>query len=95
MNGTVIYHVLSDESLDKKLKELLLTKEESLIERFHGVIVPSSWVCKIHNVSEATVTRYVKRGLLPVIERTSSRSNLQFRLSDILKTDFDKLRKLI
>ncbi|MFG5858755.1 hypothetical protein LDB17_11215, partial [Dysgonomonas sp. Shenzhen-Wh21] len=44
MNQTIIYHVLSDESLDKKLKEILLTKEESLIERYHGVIIPSSWV---------------------------------------------------
>ncbi|SBV94887.1 hypothetical protein KL86DYS2_10810 [uncultured Dysgonomonas sp.] len=39
MNQTIIYHVLSEESLDKKLKEILLTKEESLIERYHGVIM--------------------------------------------------------
>lgn len=95
MDQTIIYHVLSDESLDKKLKEILLTKEESLIERYHGVIIPSSWVAKIHNISERTVCNYVQRGLLPVVERTSSKGNYQFRLSDILRTDFDKLRKLI
>ncbi len=64
MNQTIIYHVLSDESLDKKLKEILLTKEESLIERYHGVIIPSSWVAKIHDISERTVCNYVQRGLL-------------------------------
>lgn len=39
MNGTIIYQVLSDESLDKKLKEILLTKEESYLWKQNG----ASW----------------------------------------------------
>lgn len=86
---------MSDEDFDKKLKDIKLKQEESYIDRYYGVIVPTEWVAKIHNVSPRTVVNYVQRGLLPIVERTSSKGNYHFRLSEILKIDFDKLRKLI
>ncbi|MDR2003304.1 MAG: hypothetical protein LBQ74_09765 [Prevotella sp.] len=69
--------------------------KRDIADKFYGIIISTEWVCKMHEVSAATVARYVRQGYLPVLEKTSSNSNNKFRLSDILLTDFDKLKKLI
>lgn len=75
--------------------EAQLTKRESVIEKFYNVIVPTSWVALIHEVDQSTVCRYVQRGLIPIEDRSSSKGNYKFRFSEVLKLDFNKLRKII
>lgn len=83
------------EDFDQKLRELKLKEEESILDRYYTKLVSTSTVAEIHDISTRTVCRYVERGLLPVVERNSSKGNYKFRLSEVLKLDFNKLRKLI
>lgn len=95
MNTSITLHAISTEDFDKILREYKIREEESIIEKYYGVIIPTSMVALIHDVNPSTVCRYVQRGLIPIVERSSSKGNYKFRLSEILKLDFTKLRKLI
>lgn len=67
--------------------------EVQIYNRYYGVLVPASWVAKIHGVSYQTVFNYIKRGMISPVERGIGTENYQFRLSDVLKMDFNLLRK--
>lgn len=94
MEKNVTYNI-DGKDFNNILRDLKLKEEESHIDKYYSVLVPTSWVAHIHEVNPSTVCRYVQRGLIPVVDRTSSKGNYKFRLSEVLKLDFDKLRKLI
>lgn len=69
------------------------TSEEKAYAKFYNVLVPASWIAKIHNVSYQTVFRYIQGGMIVPEERNSRNDHYQFRLSEVLKMDFKKLQK--
>lgn len=86
---------INAEDFTQILKGVKLKEEESIIDKYYGVLIPTAWVALIHEVDPSTVCRYVQRGLIPIVDRSSSRGNYKFRLSEVLKLDFNKLRKTI
>lgn len=94
MEKNVTYSINGNDFNDL-LKELKLKEEEALLDKYYSVLIPTAWVAQIHEVDPSTVCRYVQRGLIPIVDRTSSTGNYKFRLSEVLKLDFNKLRKLI
>lgn len=94
MEKNVIYNIDGND-FNNILRSLKLREEEALIDRYYSVLIPTAWVALIHEVNPSTVCRYVQRGLIPIVDRTSSNGNYKFRLSEILKLDFNKLKKLI
>lgn len=82
----------------KDMEDLLsmFTKRHSEAEayaKFYNVLVPASWVAKIHGVCYQTVFRYIQRGLIIPEERTGREEHYLFRLSDVLKMDFKKFQR--
>lgn len=53
-------------------------------ERWHNVIVPSSWFCRMHSISPATLSRWISNGIVTP-EPRDKEGNYNFRLSYILK----------
>ncbi len=94
MQKNITYNINGDD-FSNLLKEMKLKEEESLIDRYNRVHIPTSIVALIHGVSTTTVCRYAQRGLIPIVDRTSSTGNYKFRLSEVLKLDFEKLKKTI
>lgn len=94
MEKNITYNIDGND-FNSLLKELKLKEEESLIDKYYSVLVPTAWVALIHEVDPSTICRYVQRGLIPIVDRTSSTGNYKFRLSEILKLDLSKLRKCI
>lgn len=87
----IFNHVSGLETRCKMLQDALEKKEESL-ERFYAVTMTTEEVAKFHRVCAATVRDYARRGLIPQ-HPNSTDGKLLFRASQILKLDFDKLRK--
>ena len=94
MNRQTVYSINGDD-FSNLLKELKLKEEEAVIDKYYSVLVSTAWVAAIHEVDPSTVCRYVQRGLISTAERTSSKGNYKFRLSEVLRLDFNQLRKLI
>ena len=79
----------------RELESIIEEKFNSLIEekcynRYYTVVVGVKEVAHIHNLSVMTVKRYIARGMITPLERDSSQENLKFRLSDVLKMDFNE-----
>lgn len=94
MERNITYNI-TDIDLNNLLKDVKIKEEESIINKYYNVLVPTAWVAIIHGVDPSTICRYVQRNLIPTVERNSSKGNYKFRLSDVLQIDIDKLRKTI
>jgi len=89
---TVITYNVSKKELIEAMHEMQATEIESkILNKFYNVIVGTSVVAEIHNVSEKTVLNYVSDGLIEHEPRTGK--NFKFRLSQVLRIDFPELKK--
>lgn len=89
---TIITYNVNKSELIEAIHDIQAAEIESkILNKFYNVIVGTSVVAKIHNVSEKTVLNYVDDGLLECEPRTGKK--YQFRLSQILKVDFGQLKK--
>lgn len=85
---------MTQSDLETVVSGVLSEKAKAEIyERYYSVLIPASWVAKIHGVSYQTVFRYIQRGLITPEERSSREEHYLFRLSDVLKMDFKLLQK--
>lgn len=85
---------ISKEDLTEVITGLLNEKAEAkAYDKYYNVLVPISWVSTIHKVKPVTVRRYIERGLIVPEERGSREEHYQFRLSSVLRMDFNTMRK--
>ena len=85
---------MTRDDLNSFASDIIAEKAEAkAYDRFYNVLIPTSWVAKMHHVSYQTVFRYIQRGLIVPEERQSRDEKYQFRLSEVLKMDFKKLQK--
>lgn len=85
---------MNEEDLNRVLQTMVNEKEESrTYDRYYSVLVPASWVAKIHSVTYQTVFNYIQRGMIKPVDRISGSENYMFRLSEVLRMDFVMLRK--
>lgn len=79
---------LEEDDLRIVLKELL---EEVTLSRFEDRLVGLNTVADIHGVSCDTVIRRVEDGM--IIPETDKGEHYKFKLSEVLKMDFRKMKK--
>lgn len=85
---------ISKEDLTEIITGLLNEKAEAkAYDKYYNVLVPISWVSVIHKVKPVTVRRYIERGLIVPEERGSREEHYQFRLSSVLRMDFNRLKR--
>lgn len=60
-------------------------------DRFQSVFMTSGEVCKIHGISQSTLFRYVNSDIL-IPEPRSPKGKYQFRLSEVLKFQPEKVK---
>jgi len=76
-----------DKVLDKKLSQI---QKQSAFSKFYHKLVSTSVVCEIHDVTNVTVSHWVRdRKLTPV--NLGSGKHL-FRLSEVLEGNFKNIR---
>ena len=95
MSKQIIYNHLDEDDLNKRIEAYQLKDGESIIDRYKDVLISVSWVAKMHCVREETIINLAKRGLLPFVKDKSKNNEFIFRLSDMIRVDIDKLRKMI
>lgn len=86
MQQEVTYKVSADDlkqAINESLQENI---EAKVYNRFYNTLIDCKTVCKIHNLSQNTVTNYIKDGIL-----TPEPGTKQFRLSAILKLDLSSV----
>jgi predicted DNA-binding transcriptional regulator AlpA len=89
MQSKVTYE-LDREDLLKAISEMVEEQDKSVFDRFYNVFINAKDVAKIHAISPQTVVNYIKDGRIKP-EPLSGRL-YRFRLSEVLKMDFSKLK---
>lgn len=96
MNQLHIYQITSDDLLgaierasENNHKKII---EESFLNRFENCTVSASTVCDIWDINSATLSSYIKAGIITPINPGSSKH--LFNLKDILAIDNPKYRRL-
>lgn len=93
MNSKITYEV-SEEDLKKVVHDTFVKEVEARIYgRFYNSFIDGKQLANMHQVSQDTITRYVKDGLLSPEPRLSNNASLKFRLSYALGLDFEELKK--
>lgn len=68
---------MNEEDLNRVLQTMVNEKEESrTYDRYYSVLVPASWVAKIHSVTYQTVFNYIQRGMIKPVDRISGSEKL-------------------
>ncbi|KAF0195490.1 MAG: hypothetical protein FD166_2941 [Bacteroidetes bacterium] len=92
MNDATLLHNMEPDDLEKMFE----AKAEKMIrynpEKFYSVIIPASWVCHIHQISKATLQRWVEQDII-IPEPREKDGNLNFRLSEVLKFNVDAIKR--
>ncbi len=83
----IIYQI-EREDLKEEIRELA---EEAALAKFEDRMVGVNTVADIHGVSRDTVIRRIEDGM--IIPETDKGEHYKFKLSEVLKMDFRKMKK--
>lgn len=75
-----IIHELTPEQLKELIQPCGINAE-----RFGSIIVPMAWFCHIHQISTATLRRWIGAGLVEPEPRDNPKGDYKFRLSYVLE----------
>lgn len=89
MQSEIIYKV-TEADLHRVLKDFVKEEEAKIFDKYYNVIIDAKTVANIHGTTPQTIIRHVKSGALAT-EPTEGRV-YRFRLSEVLKLDFQKLK---
>lgn len=89
MQSEIIYKV-TEIDLRKVLADFVKEEEGKVFDKYYNVIVDAKTVANIHGTTPQTIIRHVKSGAITT--EPSEGRVYRFRLSEVLKLDFQKLK---
>jgi hypothetical protein len=94
MEQTIVFG-MSKADLVEAMNEIISKEIESkILNKFYHILVSVNTLAEIYNQSTSTIRNYIDYALLIPIPKSSGARKYEFRLSYILTTDFDTLKKM-